>query len=49
MDEKAIRASEREAIKALITLDLLVEKADTVDKLVSRIIQMIDKRGEDSE
>lgn len=49
MDEKAIRASEREAIKTLITLDLMVKESDTPDKLIERIIRMIDTRGEQSE
>lgn len=49
MGEKEIRASEREAIKALITLDLLVKDSDTPASLISRIVQMIDTRGEQSE
>lgn len=46
MDEEAIRASEREAIKTLITIDLLVKESDTPAKLINRIIEMIDARGE---
>lgn len=47
MTEAEIRASERKAIKTLIQLDLLVEKADTPETLTARILQLIDRRDED--